>query len=701
MARGSDGRFIAGVELGLTDKLSGPLARLSQRAFEPLIKASKAATKKAFDTGNFTAWGKKLSTVWDPFTKASKNAEKAFKKAADLKLAGDGVKGFTDQVSGLVEKPIKTFMAFEKQMSSVKSALFADEDTAESRKAMEAVEKKARELGASTQFSATEAAGGMDILAKSFKDGPDKAMRVMESMPGILDLAAAGEVSIADASEVAASAMNQFNLEAKDMGRIGDVLAKTAASSATGINDIGEALKNSGVAAAGAGISFEKQTALIGALGNAGIKGGEAGTALRAMILRLQAPNKQAKSALDFLGVNTKDKKGNLRPIEDLLADIDKGLDRRLKGKDKDGTRRAKIMKGIFEDEAFSAANVLAAQAGNGELAKVIDANFKAAGTSSKMAKVMSDNAAGAMANYESAVEELQLTIGEKLIPKVTELFKWADETVTKFAAWGKENGTLVTVLGYTAGAVVVLGTAVWAGTTAVGVATTAWGGLTLAWGAARTVAALTTKGLHLLKLAALSNPVTAILVGIATAAVLIYEYWDPISSFFTGIWDSIASGAKTAFDWILDKINWIGEAIEDFKVSVMSEEEAAAYTLKKEVEFNVNKGNSSLFADDLDNPNSQTRGKAAFGFKEDPTLAAKATSGIKDTFAALQARGTPIGFPSGAPIAIPEGSMGGSAPGVDGALKITIDSETGKIKKTDYKSKGSPFQVQVNAGAQ
>lgn len=650
----------------------------------------------------FAPWGAKAAKAWDPFKAASKAAEKAFAKAADLKQAGDGIKGFSDNVSGLIEKPIKTFMGFEKQMSSVKSALFADEDTAASRAAMDEVAKSARKLGAETQFSATEAAEGMDILAKNFKDGPRKAMEVMEAMPGILDVAAAGTVSIAEASDVASAAMNQFGLSAKDMGKIGDVLVKTANSSATGISDIGEALKNSGVAAAGAGISLEKTTALIGALGNAGVKGGEAGTALRAMILKLQAPTAKGKSALRFLGIDPTDKKGNLKPIEDLLAEIDRAADKKFKGKDVDGARRANLLKGIFEDEAFSAASILTAQAGSGELAKVIEANFKSAGTANKTAKVMSDNAAGAMANYESAVEELQLTIGEKLIPKVTELFKWADETVTTFAAWAKENPGLVTALGYTAAAVGIVGTAIWAGTAAVGAATTAWGGLTFAWGVAGTAGTLLTTGLNVMKAALLTNPITAILVGVAAAAYLIYENWEPIKAFFIGVWESITSGAKAAFEWVLDKINWVGEKIEDFRVSVMFEDEAAAYLKEKEAQFEANKGASSLFADDLDSPNSQTSGKGAFGYKAEPTLVEAAAAGVKEKFSGFGS-GSPLVMPQGAPLALPTTSTTSTQrQEFDGNLKITVDSETGAVKGTLLQTKGNAgFAVRVNTGGQ
>lgn len=700
-ARGADGRFVAGIELGLEDRLSGPLAKLAAK-FEP--------------------WRKRVTSVWDPLTKASKTAEKAFAKAANMKQAADGIKGFSSDVSGLIEKPIKTFMGFEKQMSSVKSALFADEDTAESRKAMEEVAKTARKLGAETQFSATQAAEGMDILAKNFKDGPQKAQEVMAAMPGILDVAAAGTVSIAEASDVASAAMNQFGLQAKDMNRIGDVLVKTANSSATGISDIGEALKNSGVAAAGAGISLEKTTALIGALGNAGVKGGEAGTALRAMILKLQAPTAKGKSALKFLGIDPKDKAGNLKPIEDILAEIDKKADAKF-GADKNGNRRAALMKGLFEDEAFAAANVLTAQAGSGELAKVIEANFKSAGTASKTAKVMSDNAAGAMANYESAVEELQLTIGEKLIPRVTELFKWADQTVTKFAAWAKENDGLVTVLGYVAGAVGIAGGAVWGIISAVGAATTAWGALVKVWGYAEVAAGLVTKGLNFMKLAALSNPVTAIVIGLATAALLVYQYWEPIKGFFTGLWDGVTSAFKAATDWIFAKIEWAGEKVRHLgdyltgKESYTNEGAAAGQERLRgmsEADLQGLAGAGGAVGDQARQiliEKRKAKEQAPAVLEAASRAAAGVGAGFSDPFKAFTSPapsamtmpgGVPLGMPAGVPIDLPQGAQAkGQKSEFAGDLKITIDSE-GQVKGTKLKTAGTPgFAVRVNTGVQ
>lgn len=683
MARGADGRFTANIDLGLRDGVSGPMAKIVN-LFPGLAKAAKAATG-------------------------------AFQLGANLKQSAEGVKTFTDSVSGALKTPIKTFMGFEKQMSSVKSALFSGEDSAENRAAMMEVAATARKLGAETKFSAIEAGEGIDILAKNFKDGPGKATAVMAAMPGILDLAAASNESIATSSDIASAAMNQFGLQASDMGRIGDVLVKTANSSATGITDIGEALKNSATAAAGAGITLEKTTALIGALGNAGIKGGEAGTALRAMILRLQAPNAKAKSALQFLGVDTKDKAGNLRPIEELLAEIGKKADKKF-GADKNGNRRAALMKGLFEDEAFAAANILTAQAGSGELAKVIESNYSAAGTAARTAKEMSNNADGASKEFDSTLEELQLTIGEALIPSVTELFKEAKKVVEEFTGWAKENPGLVSGIAEVAKYVVIAGGGIWALTTAAGAATTAWGLLTGAWGLATGAAGFLTTGINVMKTALLSNPITAIVVGLAAAALLIYENWEPISAFFSGVWESVTSGAKAAFEWILDKIDWVGQAIEDYTISVMTEEQAAAYAKAKGKEFEDSKKNSALFADDLmGDPNSIGKQKVTFGFKEEPGIAAKAVQGIMGMGSKLgdpafqaQQKGKMDALSMGAPI-MPDGppptlaqAQAQLAKGekFDGDLKITIDNE-GKVKGTTLKTKGAPFGVKVNTGAQ
>jgi len=584
----SDATLKAYVELGIIDKMMAPL-RAIVRQFDGITKAGKAASK-------------------------------AFELSANLKQSADGLKAFADDVSSLIKKPLDTFTDFEAEMSKVRANTFNGVLTAQTRKEFADLSAAARQLGADTQFSGMEAAQGMTILAtQGFA-----AKQQIEAMPGILDVAAASTESIATSADIATASMVQFGLKATDMGRIGDVLVKTANSSATGLVDIGEALKYVGSKAGEAGVSLETTTAMIGALGNAGVKGSMAGTALRAMLSGLQAPTKQGKSALALLGISTKDKAGNLKEIDVLLAEIERSMDKKF-GVGKQGNKRAALLKAIVGEEAASSASILARAAGAGELQKLIAANRGAAGTAAAVAKDMSNNTAGAKKELDSALEELQLTIGEVLIPMLGDLVKGTREVVVEWTAWAKENPEVVKTVGLL-------------------VAGLAGFGLVAA-PLLKGAAAIATVGEAIKKTALLAaaHPVLAIITAIALAALLIYENWadigpfferhwgkilaavavfmpallpiigaaklvmdnwEPIKAFFVGLWDVVTTGFTTAMNWILEKINWVGTQIEAFKVSIMSDEELIAY---QKAQAEAARATSALNTDNLDRYASST----------------------------------------------------------------------------------------------
>ena len=536
-ARDSKGRFVAGVEVIVTDRA--------------------------------TSWLRRITRNFDDINRAGKRASKAFELSANMKQAADNVAGFSRDVASVVQAPIKKFMDFQEVMSSVKASTFDLTEAMDAKQAsamndaMADLNKTARDLGASTKFSATEVVQGMDILAKNFSGSDlEKAQAVAAAMPGILDAAAAAKESIETTSDISSAAMNQFGLKAQDMGRIGDVLVKTANASATGLVDLGEALKYSGVTAQKAGLDLETTVAMLGALGNAGKKGSQAGTGLSSVLGNIQSGMKKQKSALAWMGINIKDKQGNLRPVVDLLAEIDRAADKKF-GKGKGGVRRDRWMQalvGMGSDKEVLA--ILTQQAGSGELQKLIAANAKAQGSSKAVAAAMNDNAAGAAKNLDSAMEELQLTVGEKVIPEVTELLKWTNETVNSITAWSKENPELVKGIAAVAGGLALVGLVVAPVIKGVSTLVTIYGGLTAALGVAKT-------GFTALRAAAIANPVTAIVMGIATAALLIYEYWEPISSFFSGLWDSVSAGFADAFKWIVDKITWARDQVGEIQAAL------------------------------------------------------------------------------------------------------------------------------------
>lgn len=529
----ANGRFLAGLELFLDDKLTAPLKKI-------------------------------LGSIFG-LEKAAEKAAKAFKFSANAKLAADGVKGFADGMVGAVGAPIKKMMEFEDVMAKVRANTFNGKVTAETQAEFKQMGEFAREMGAKTKFSGTESAEGMDILATAGFG----AKAQMAALPGILDLAAASNESIADSADIAASAMSQFGLKAGDMGMLGDVITKTAQSSQVGLKDMGEAAKYAGVSAKNAGVGFSEFAASVGVLGDVGVRGSAAGTTLRSMFSSLQAPSKKAKSALQFLGVNTKDKAGNMRPFNEILKEMDAAMDRKF-GKGKGGNRRANLLKGLFDEASAANASLLIAKAGAGDLEAKIKENLGASGTAAKVAADMGNSTAGSARELSSAFEELQLKLSEALIPTVRSFIDLCKTTIESVSGWAKEHPVLTKYLGIAAGAVGVLALGVWGVVTAVGAASTAFGAMTLVCGYAAKAFLFVDKVLKFLKIGFLTNPITLIMMGIVTVALLVIEYWEPIKTFFSDLWEGIKNVFKSVWDWIVGKIEWIGDKISWLRENIL-----------------------------------------------------------------------------------------------------------------------------------
>lgn len=652
----SKGRFTAGIEIAVVDRSS--------------------------------SWIRKITSNFEALSRSGKKASKAFELSANMKQAAGNVRNFAGGAAAALKGPVDKMMDFEEQMSSVKAATFdlTKAMSPEEFKAMEesvaSLSAKARELGATTKYSALEAAAGMDILAKNFS-GTDleKAEAVKKAMPGILQAAAATKESIESTSDVFSATMNQFSLTAGDMGRIGDVYVKTANGSATGLLDLGEAMKYAGVTASQAGLDLETTMGIMGALGNAGKKGSVAGTGLASVLGNLQSAAKKPRSALSALGINVKDKQGNLRPVLEIFAEIDKAADKKF-GKGKGGVRRDRWLQGVVgmgSDKETLA--ILTKQAGSGELQALVKANKEAAGTAATVATAMNANAAGSAKELTSSYEELQLTIGETLIPKVTELLKLTISVTNSISAWAKENETFVTVVGYVVGSLAILGGGVYAVITAVGAAVAAWGALVTVWGYASTAGTFLVGVFTAVKAAALANPVVAIVTGIALAAGLLYYYWEPISAFFAGLWDSVTAGFKSAMEWIIAQIEWVGSKVDEF-VSAVS---PSTYW-------------DALFGAETDQVAANT---APTTQASGPTDTAEAIKSIMATWApaANAAPASEGSIAQGAPL-MPGQAGATAASRFDGQLKITIDAEG--QPRAELKQQGDPgFEVRVNRGAQ
>lgn len=396
---------------------------------------------------------------------------------------------------------------FEQAMSKVKAVASASAGD------MAALRQNALQMGADTSFSALEAAGAQEDLAKAglFTN------QIIAAMPGVLNMAAAGDIALSQAAEAATDTMKTFRMEASQIGFIGDVMAATANRTSTDIGLMTQSLKNSSAVAASVGVSLLDLSAMIGTLADQGIKGAEAGTQLKTAMLRISAPNKDAAKQLASLGVATRDAKGNILPIFTVLS----SLEGKLAGL---GTgQKADILKKIFGDDAISAINALfnkgiaKVQAFSGELAN-------STGSAAETAATKLDNLKGAWEGFAGSVETLLIRIGTPLLAPLTKLTQVGTKLVNVLSMLADTDaGRTFITLASGAAALVVVSAAVAAGLWAVSMA-----GAAASWALAPLGAAL----------AALGAPVWAVMAIVAALVVAWKTNFGGMKTTLTEWWD-------------------------------------------------------------------------------------------------------------------------------------------------------------------
>mgnify|MGYP002716222951 CR=1 FL=1 len=349
--------------------------------------------------------------------RATESLEASFKS---LKNAASGLNGILAAMglTASFTQMVGTIATFEKTMSGIKAV------TKASAEEMDRMNKAARELGATTSFSATQAAEGMTFLGQA----GFTTSQIIESMEPVLNLAAAGAMDLGKASEIAAGIMGGFRLQASDMANIADVLAAAASSGALDLTDLGFAMKYVGPVAASLGISLKDTAAAMVVLSNSGIKGEQAGTALRGMLSSLLDPSKQAEKDIKALGITFDD----ISPKTNTLAQIVEKL--RVAGLD------ATYAFKLFGEEGAPAMNILTGNSAG--LAKASNDLGNVTGEVKRMADVMSDNLKGDWDNLTGAIEELTLQIGEAgLLDALRAVTQTATGVVRVFAGMDEHLG--------------------------------------------------------------------------------------------------------------------------------------------------------------------------------------------------------------------------------------------------------------------
>ncbi len=303
---------------------------------------------------------------------------------------------------------------------------------------------QAKKLGSETRFSASQAAAAQTFLARaSFKTN-----EILDATPHVLNLAAASNMELARTADIASNIMGAFKIEAKDMATVADVLAGVTSSANVDLEQLAESLKFAAPIANKAGLTLEETASAIGLLGNVGIQGSMAGTALTRILTQLAAPAGKASKVLRDLGVETTIL-GEMKKPAVILADIAKGI-KKLPGGEQIGA-----IKEIFGLLGISAGAELIDQAGLGNMDLAAEKMLTMTGRSQEMADIMNKGPGGAIRMLKSAAEGLAISIGDSgltgqftnIVNKLTEFTSQLSQSETKTLANVAVMLTLLAVL--------------------------------------------------------------------------------------------------------------------------------------------------------------------------------------------------------------------------------------------------------------
>ena len=341
-------------------------------------------------------------------------------------LISDLVKTAGSKLAGLATSSVSVGRNFDAAMSQVAATMGSTVDQ------IDGLTKVAKEMGSATKFSATEAAEALNYLALAGYDA-DKAAEVL---PSVLNLAAAGGMDLASASDMVTDAMAALNIEAtKDnVDDFGDKLAKASSKANASVSQLGQAILTVGGTAANLKGGTTELTTALGLLANVGVKGAEGGTALRNVILSLQSPTDTAAKTLQKLGVSVYDAQGDMRGLNEILGDLNTAMDGMTQG------QKDSIISTLFNKTDLAAVNGLLAAQGEqwDALAAEID---NADGAMSQMAETQIDNLDGAITIMDSAFEGLQLAVYEQLEPALTDVVKWGTDCISTLTTALSEGG--------------------------------------------------------------------------------------------------------------------------------------------------------------------------------------------------------------------------------------------------------------------
>ena len=477
-----------------------------------------------------------------------------------------------------MKKSVEVFAAFDDVVRRVKATTGA---TAED---MELLRYQAKQLGATTSWSAKESAEAQLEFAKAGFSNNE----ILAATPGILNTAKAAEMGLAEATEITAGALRMFRLDASKSTTVGDMLTKTASSTTTGVRDLAESLKYSGTGAQQFGLNLQQTLGILGKLGDMSLKGSSAGTALQAVFSTIQNKAKAKKLSLD-LGIQlTED--GKYRNLLDIVKDL------KAKTATMEKAQAESLISEIFGEQGSQAMNRMLKMEEQ-QLTELINNIGNSTGFAEKMAKEVEGGAGGAFRSLKSAVEGLAISIGAYLEPTVITLLHGTTEIVgvsMEFVDWLNSGSYAADAMsfalvalctGYATYKAYLIGVTIWEKAQAI-----ATGAKNLAMGAGNAIMLLVSAG-HMIymgvlglltgqisittaltwglnaAMTVLTGPVGLIIAAIAGAAAGFYFLYQRSKRFRDTI-DPLIDKLKTLWEWV-KKFKLVNNAIEATKAGI------------------------------------------------------------------------------------------------------------------------------------
>lgn len=392
--------------------------------FRKQMQEASKVTEQVGKTTEETA--KRSGTALGQMVQSANRHEEAWSRS------GGALLGFGAAVGVGVGLAIKSYMEFDKAMSEVQAATHASAGD------MEQLREAAIKAGADTSYSAKEAADAITELSKA---GVTTKDILGGGLTGALSLAAAGSMEVADAAELAATAMVQFKLKGDQIPHLADLLAAGAGKAQGSVQDLGAALNQSGLIAASTGLSIEETTGGLAAFASAGLLGSDAGTSFKTMLQSLTPNSKAAKEEMERLGFSAVDADGNFKSLSEIAGGLQSSMSRLTEAE------RAASMEIIFGSDAVRAANVLYEQGAKGIedwTAKVNDSGYAAT-----TAAIKQDNLAGDIEKLGGSLDSVFLKSGSGANEVLRGLAQGAESLID--AVGGIPGPLLQTTLGLAA----------------------------------------------------------------------------------------------------------------------------------------------------------------------------------------------------------------------------------------------------------